>query len=758
MNPSVREILDAWLAGDHATLEAIRDRKTALSIYADTILAEQASWQAPWDHSAAYLKLKLALDDLSQDADLLNVMFRLAITIAVKVNHLDDARRMLRVMKQTQTAALYAPLRANCAIAESDIAWYTGDHGACFEALTRGLALSPPGTLLWYVVKIRRILRAMTFEQLAQAKQDLQDLQPIEVQRWLMPMPYPLLELSLLVKFGQYEDALTKLGALQSAPARDPQLLELEIFLLLKTRQIVPARQKIAAHRDVLTRNSLALLRAQEALLCHDYDTTRRQLEIALSGEPNIEAFLVKPRLRMFAQLELCLGHAPDARRLLEMLDPGGASEIYTLEWIRLNLLEGQFERARELYLSGSKKIPLAALLDGLRDAPEISTREVARLLGPQEDAARGTAGPAPHSQSPKPRAAPPLSLLGRSPEIEALRATLPRLAASRDAVLITGEAGTEKDLLAQLLHKQSPWADAPFVRMQCHGISDALIESELFGFSRQHQARPGESETAPGLPPGFYGSGISGDGLFIAAGKGTLLLENIEALSPRLQTALLGALKQGSIQPLGGKKRRPFQARILASANETLAHLLDAGEFSAELCALLRTRQLHLPPLRKRRQDILPLAEHYLKEASAEISREIAPGLAAKLEAHAWPGNERELRAAIERLALISGERRQLTAEMFDPVEPPPPGLALSKSSPRSSPAASMPMRKRELLSIFKRYPELSRRDVIRMLKCAPMTADSALRALEAEGHIRRVKTQTRKRTAYFSAARPKR
>ena len=746
MSVAVREIVDAWLAGDREALAAIRGGGGAFARYADAILAEQASWEAPWDHTAAYAKLKIALDDLLQDADLLNVMLRLAITIAVKLNHFDDARRMLRVMKQTQAGALNPALRANSSIAESDMAWGAGDHATAFEALTRGLSLCEQGSLFWYVVKIRRILRATTFEQLKVAESDLKDIHPFGNWRWLMPMPYPLLELNLLVKKGRFEEALASLAALRGEIAGRPQLLELEILLLYKTRQMAAARRKLSERQGVLTENSVALLRAQEALLRQDFEDARRNLEIALTGETSIEAFLVKPRLQMLAHLELCVRNTAGARKVLELLDPSGASEVYVLEWIRLVLLEGQTERARELFGSIQRKIPMNVVLDWFRDAPELAARDFAKLLETSSGDARPREADAPampHKiETPRPRDERPPLLIGRTPEIETLRAAIARHAASRHAVLITGEPGSGKKLIARLLHRHSSCSGQPFIAVQCSGISDALIEGELFGHTKDAFAEPTEAS----------------DGLLLAAGRGTLFLDDLSELSPRLQSALLRALELSSVLPIGGKTRRPFHARIVAAAGAPLGEQAEAGTFRRDLFARLNRLHIRVPPLRIYSADIPLLVEHFLSHVRRGEVIAIDRELGARLMVYAWPGNVRELRSVVERMALLSGDRRVLTAELFKP-----PSGAGARTDAASHAAAngpisisisismSMPLRKRELQRIFKRYGELSRRDVIRLLNCAPMTADAALRALESDGRIRRVRTGAAKRTSYF-------
>ena len=215
--------------------------------------------------------------------------------------------------------------------------------------------------------------------------------------------------------------------------------------------------------------------------------------------------------------------------------------------------------------------------------------------------------------------------------------------------VLITGESGVGKERIARLVHDESTRAAGPFIAVNCGAITETLLESELFGHTRG----------------AFTGAASDRPGLFEAANHGTLLLDEIGEVSPGMQVKLLRVLQEREIRRVGENKSRPVDVRVLAATNRDLAHGVADGAFRQDLYYRLKVVELHVPPLRDRRDDILPLARVLLADAAVRMGRKIsglAPGAADQLLRYEWPGNVRELENAMERaVALARGSRVEL-------------------------------------------------------------------------------------------------
>ncbi len=255
--------------------------------------------------------------------------------------------------------------------------------------------------------------------------------------------------------------------------------------------------------------------------------------------------------------------------------------------------------------------------------------------------------------------------IIGQSPALKAALERAARLVPHRDTtILVTGETGTGKELLARALHYGGPRAAAPFVELNCAALPAPLLESELFGHERG----------------AFTDAKTAKPGLFEAAQGGTMFLDEVDHLAPELQGKLLRALDQKSVRRLGATASRTFDVRIVAATNADLAAAVQAGRFREDLFYRLNVVAIELPPLRDRSDDVLLLAEFFLRKFSAQYQLPqptISPEVRRALLAHPWPGNVRELRNTIERAVLLS----------------PPGTFALTELGPRRPPRAGGPL-----------------------------------------------------------------
>jgi PAS domain S-box-containing protein len=226
--------------------------------------------------------------------------------------------------------------------------------------------------------------------------------------------------------------------------------------------------------------------------------------------------------------------------------------------------------------------------------------------------------------------------MVSRSHEMRRILEVLPRVATSESTVLIEGETGTGKELLARAIHDMSPWRSGPFVAINCGALPDTLLESELFGYKAG----------------AFTGAVKDKPGHFARAEGGTLLLDEIGEVSPALQVRLLRVLGSGTYEPLGGTESIEASVRIIAATNRDLAEQVEENTFRRDLYYRINVMRIELPPLRKRREDIPLLVEHFIARFNRKQGRDVAGTSHESLEllmAHDWPGNVRELENAVE-------------------------------------------------------------------------------------------------------------
>ena len=235
--------------------------------------------------------------------------------------------------------------------------------------------------------------------------------------------------------------------------------------------------------------------------------------------------------------------------------------------------------------------------------------------------------------------------IVGKSRAMQEVYRFIDQVAQSRATVLINGEIGTGKELVANAIHRRSPRADEPFMIVNSHSIPTELLEDNLFGHARG----------------AFTGASAAKIGLLEVADGGTVLFDEISTVTPEVQTKLLRVIQDKEFLPLGALENRLVDVRIIAATNEDLKHLIDVGRFREDLYYRLNVISVSIPPLRARMEDIPILVEHFLERFNTEnrknVSR-VTPAVMDRFFAHTWPGNVRELENVVERgVVLARGE-----------------------------------------------------------------------------------------------------
>jgi len=231
--------------------------------------------------------------------------------------------------------------------------------------------------------------------------------------------------------------------------------------------------------------------------------------------------------------------------------------------------------------------------------------------------------------------------LVVESDAMRKIYSLIEQVALTKTTVLIQGESGTGKELVARAIHNKSPRKTRPFIAINCGALSETLLESEMFGHEKG----------------AFTGATAQKKGRFEMADGGTLFLDEIGTMSPALQVRLLRVLQEQAFERVGGTRTIKVDVRIIAASNQNLKKLIDTGSFREDLYYRLNVFSINLPPLRERRDDILPLANYFLKLYSNEIGKSIesiSPEAAERIRRYPWPGNVRELKNAVERAVVV--------------------------------------------------------------------------------------------------------
>lgn len=254
-------------------------------------------------------------------------------------------------------------------------------------------------------------------------------------------------------------------------------------------------------------------------------------------------------------------------------------------------------------------------------------------------------------------------TLIGESPALGQIREIASSIAARRCTVLLLGETGTGKEMLARSIHLQSDRRNAPFIPVDCSALTESLFESQLFGH----------------VKGAFTGAVRDSVGFIRAADTGTLFLDEIGELSLPLQAKLLRVIQERSVVPVGDTRGRPVDVRIVCATHRDLRKMVTDGAFREDLYFRLNVVTLNLPPLRERPQDVLPLANHFLAiqaQMYGEPQRIIAPDARVAMERYPWPGNVRELANAIEHAHVLAQGEEVRLLDLPDRIRSHAPGV----------------------------------------------------------------------------------
>ena len=262
-------------------------------------------------------------------------------------------------------------------------------------------------------------------------------------------------------------------------------------------------------------------------------------------------------------------------------------------------------------------------------------------------------------------------NIIGQSKPMASILEMVRTIAPTTSTVLITGDSGTGKELIARAIHEASGRREKAFVSINCGAFPETLLESELFGY----------------LKGAFTGADSNKKGIIESANSGTLFLDEIGETSLSMQVKLLRVLQERMVRPLGGTMDVPVDVRLIASTNRDLRKMVEAREFREDFYYRMSVIHVHVPPLRERPADLEPLARHFLGKFALQMGkglRDFEPGALSAILTHTWPGNVRELENAVERAVAVSAEHETLVRLGNLPETVAVPARAVSRKMTR--------------------------------------------------------------------------
>ena len=382
---------------------------------------------------------------------------------------------------------------------------------------------------------------------------------------------------------------------------------------------------------------------------------------------------IVEPQAPVRQRLKTLL--LPCGYAVVEALEPTDAIGIFQRQSPDLILVNASLQGAHDglalaqhirkqhnttplilLTANGSEELAVAALRAGVNDyiklpvAPEELLLRVRDQLSSSRRPSASVSGES--TAEGRPHGA---YLVGDSPSMQQIRAYIEKVGASDSNVLITGETGTGKELVAELIQQTDSRRPQPFVCINCAAIPDTLLESELFGYEKG----------------AFTGANTASEGKLKLADGGAIFFDEIGDMSPYAQAKILRAIESREVYRLGGKRRIPLNVRVLAATNHDLEQSVAQGQFRKDLYFRLNVARIHLPPLRERKEDIVPLCHYYLRTLNQHFGRQVegfTDEVLARLIRHDWPGNVRELKNLLEATFVNDPAQRIALADLPEP------------------------------------------------------------------------------------------
>lgn len=685
-----------------------------------------------------------ALNYGHEDADIFIFFISLSILILSQQTHLEKAKSLVSIGNNTITSNLQPAVQAFFLQVCSRLKFYCGDLIEEKELLAKSLSLLQKdnpryqSNLTNYSYMLARSgmlndLDAIDKELFYAAPKNNQEKGSLnneiivancimqgDVEKGFEHLKY-FLESNRNVKSSRYENALFSLNIL--AGNRD-----LSLYINAEFRDVALVFEEFYENRWEVVAEKISIIKKIEFTNPFIHFITRYlPLHLELY-EKNIG----KAKIILKENLKSGKAHFLDDlfNARISLLENKKNEALFYIKRLTFNVRKYGFERRMIFELQFVKEISASDLYFLLQKADEFKDKNIPLEDDFEKELKVNHKG---------------LDLIvGQSAILSKAKKLIQKFSEILEPVLVTGETGTGKELVAQALHDIGANSQAPFLAINCGALTDTLLQSELFGYEAGS----------------FTGALKEKKGIFEAAGKGTVFLDEFEDVSAKMQSSLLRVLETNEIRLIGGAKTRKIHCKIVVATNVSLKELVRKKSFREDLYFRLSRFEIKLPALRERKEDIPELIQHFLlQQNQKEFVPEIGKELLEKLMDYNWPGNIRELRNAVERMKVLHSNKKVFGLEEFefDQLE----SYTISNTSTKKESMAVVPKvvnleseedtrvkkiidkgfkiesRKEYLKEIFIKYKKLSRSQVVEILKVSPLTAANTLQSLCELGFI---------------------
>lgn len=455
---------------------------------------------------------------------------------------------------------------------------------------------------------------------------------------------------------------------------------------------------------------------------------------------------------------ELCLGNKGMAIHILqEKIKKGDKHYLDDLFFGRICLLENNLEAAKKSFIKLHENMKKYGALNRLQFelqlAKEMKLEDILSVLRGTLSItkSRTTEKFSAELASEKVTVEDKVVMVGNSQKINLVKNLIERYSKLKTVVLISGETGTGKELVARALHEQGFNKNEPFLAVNCGALTDSLLQSELFGY----------------VKGAFTGAQNEHKGVFECAGEGTVFLDEFGNISPKLQVSLLRIFESNEIQKIGENKTHKINCRIIVATNVDLKQAVKRKEFREDLYYRLSRFEIYTPPLRERKEDILEIAQYFLSLNSKDqnTQKSFSQNLKTELNQYSWPGNIRQLKNEIEKMCVLNPNTNILDTvhfELSDVIETSEPQESAISVAAKPNKIDIFKLgfpiehRQTQLKELFQIHKKLTKSQVVALTEVSPSTAAKDLSKLEKTGFIIKRTPTKSTRTDYFELNNP--